>query len=121
LLHLLDAIDVAELKGLLSNRKVVFHLDNLGIFLENDAKVVLNGCESFVGHLYTAVRKKVNFVFLDFSIEMLSCVVEESALYLGAVHVNKTDFEKRTALVGCPFLGFTCNTRLDLPISCKSV
>lgn len=93
----------------------------MGILLENDAEIVLDRCKFFVRHLNASIGEQVHFVLLDLLVENFSGLVKESALNLSAVHVYEPNFKEGTTLVGCPFLGFARNTRLDLPVPGESV
>lgn len=115
--NLLNVPDVCEVEGLRCDGAIVVDLLDLGILLEDDAKVVFDRCEAFVGHFDHSVGEKVDHIFLYLQIELVRCFVKESALDLGAVHVDELDLEQAASVARHTLLRLRSDASLDLPVA----
>ena len=58
---------------------------------------------------------------MDLKVELIGRLIEESALNLGAIHVDELDLEERAAIARHPLLRLRCHARLNFPVARESV
>ncbi len=97
---------------------------NSGVLVKNDTIVVLYACVLLVRHLHLSVCKSVDLVFDQKIIVVVSLIIEEGRLDLGACRVNQFDIEQTAVaslIFPSLFLVLLCDASFYLPIEKKRV